>query len=187
MRTLIHSFKMNPLVCLLALFLVATAASQTPSPSVQKRVAPDAYGRVPAAIRAALKTQHCELPETQHWDETQLNIVRGHFGDAAQSDWAAICIAPDGSTHELVFWGKSAPCPAEIRHGWALQGHFPTGEAGSLYLLKAPPSQITAYRKFFGDPHTNSVIHDGVEVGGDGASLIYYCHRGRWLELQGND
>ncbi len=185
---LTHRFKMNQIVWLLALFLIATAAApQQVSPSVQKRVSPDAYGRASATIRAALKTQHCELPETQHWDETQLNIVRGHFGDSTQSDWAAICIAPDGFTHALVFWGKSAPCPAEIRHGWALQGRFPPGEAGSLYLLNAPPSQIAAYRKFFGDPHTNSVVHDGVEVGGDEASLIYYCHRGRWLELQGND
>jgi hypothetical protein len=53
----------------LALFLVATAGTaQTPSPNVQQRVSPDAYGRAPAAIGAALKKQHCELPETQHWD-----------------------------------------------------------------------------------------------------------------------
>jgi hypothetical protein len=61
-----------------------------------------------------------------------------------------------------------------------LQKNSP-GQAGSLYLLKA------AYRRFFGDPHTNPVLHDGVEIGGDEASLIYYCHNGRWLELQGND
>jgi hypothetical protein len=51
----------------------------------------------------------------------------------------------------------------------------------------APPSQITAYRKFFSDSHTISILHDFVEIGGDEASLIYYCHYGRWLELQGND
>jgi len=148
--TVVRFIKRSQLVWLLALFLVATAAPQTPaSPSEQKRVSPDAYGRAPAAIRAALKKQHCELPETQHWDETQLNIVQGHFADSAQNDWAAICIAPDGSMRALVFWGKSAPCPAEIRHGWSLKGRFPPGQAGSLYLLKAPPSQITAYRKFF--------------------------------------
>jgi hypothetical protein len=87
----------------------------------------------------------------------------------------------------VVFWGKSAPCPAEINAGRALQSHFPPGEAGSLYLLAAPAKQILAYRKFFEDAHGNPVTHEGVEVGGEKASIIYYCYRGRWLELSGND
>jgi len=186
--TVVRFTKRNQVVWLLALFLISTAtAQQSPLPPPQKRVSPDAYGRAPVAIRAALKKQQCELPETQHWDETQLNIVQGHFGNSTQNDWAAICIAPDGSMRALVFWGKSAPCPAEIRQGWSLKGRFPPGQAGSLYLLKAPPGQITAYREFFGDSHTNPILHDGVEIGGDEASLIYYCHKGRWLELAGND
>jgi hypothetical protein len=104
--TVVRFIKRNQLVWLLTLLLVARAAPQTPSsPSAQKRVSPGAYGRAPAAIRAALKKQQCELPEPQHWNQTQLNIVQGHFGDSAQNDWAAICIAPDGSTA----CGKSRP------------------------------------------------------------------------------
>jgi hypothetical protein len=172
----------------LSLFLFAAVAlAQTPSQNVQKRVSSDAYTAAPATIRADLKRQHCELPETQHWEQTRLNIVPGHFGDRAQNDWAAICIASDGSTRVVVFWGKLAPCPAEIRDGWALRTHFPAGEAGSIYLLAAPAKQILEYRKFFGDAHDNPVIHEGIEVGGDEASIIYYCHQGKWLELQGND
>ena len=172
----------------LTLFLVTVAdMPQTASQDVQKRVSPDAYSSAPASIRTALKRQNCELPETQHWDQTRLNIVSGHFGDRAQTDWAAICIAPDGSTRALVFWGKSAPCPSKIDHGWALKSRFPPGKAGSLYLLAAPAKQILSYRKFFDDARGNPVTHEGVEVGGDEASIIYYCYRGQWLELQGND
>ena len=168
----------------LALMCLA-AAPQTDVP--QKRVSPDAYVRVPQKIRGELKRRNCELPETQHWDNTRLNIVSGQFGEAKQQDWAAICIAPDGTTRALVFWGKVAPCPAEISDGWALQDHFPPGQAGSLYLLAQSRAQILEYRKFFGDDKTNPVTHQGVEVGGDKASIIYYCYRGRWLELQGAD
>ena len=184
-----HPFRWRrPFNHVLALFLVAIAGrAQTPPPNVQHRVSPDAYDRAPAAIRAVLKKRNCELPETQHWDNTQLNIVRGHFANAAQSDWAAICIAADGTTSALIFWSKPAACPAEIHHGWALNGHFPPGQAGSLYLLKAPPNQILTYRKFFGDSRRNPVIHDGVEIGGEEASIIYYCYHGRWFDLQGND
>jgi hypothetical protein len=90
----------------LSLFLFATPAlPQQPSKDIQKRVSPDAYSSAPATVRAALKRQHCELPETQHWDQTRLNVVSGHFGDGSQTDWAAICIASDGSTRVLVFWG----------------------------------------------------------------------------------
>jgi hypothetical protein len=180
---------MNPIRYLtLILFLLAAAASaQTPSQDVQKRVSPDVYTAAPPAVRAELKKQHCELPQTQHWDQTRLNIVSGHFADRSQNDWAAICMGSDGSTRVLVFWGKAARCPAEIRNGWALQGHFKPGEAGSLYMLAAQAKQILEYRKFFGDPHDNQVVHEGIEVGGDEASLIYYCHQGKWLELQGND
>jgi len=181
---------MNPIrsfSLILLLLFAAVASAQTPSQDVQKRVSPDAYTAAPPTIRAELKKQHCELPEVQHWDQTRLNIVPGHFGDRLQNDWAAICIGSNGSTHVIVFWGKSAPCPAEIHDGWALQGHFKAGEAGSLYLLTAQANQILEYRKFFGDPHENPVIHEGIEVGGDEASLIYYCHQGKWLELQGND
>ncbi len=59
----------------LTLFLFTTAAlPQTPSQNVQKRVSPDAYSGAPTTVRAALERQHCELPETQHWDQTRLNV-----------------------------------------------------------------------------------------------------------------
>ena len=65
----------------LTMFLLATATlPQTLSQDVQMRVSPDVYRSAPATIRAALKKQGCELPETQQWDETRLNIVSGHFG-----------------------------------------------------------------------------------------------------------
>lgn len=177
---------MRPIcVLLIAAASLGQASSDLDVPD--KRVPPGAYKNAPAMVRAALEQRHCELPETQHWDRTQLNIVSGHFASAAQLDWAAICILPDGSTRALIFWGKGSPCPAEIHHGWALESRFPEGQAGSLYLLRQEPKQILEYRKFFGDANTNRVVHDGVEVGNEHASLIYYCDKGRWLELQGSD
>src|SRR5258708_35443409 len=157
----------------LILLLVTTAAGpQTPSQNVQKRVSPRAFGSARASIRAASKRQNCELPETQHWDRTRLNVVSGHFGDRAQTDWAAICIAPDGSTRVLVFWKKSAPCPAEIHHGWALKSRFPPGEAGSLYLLAAPAKQILAYRKIFDDGRGEPPAPERGQGGGRGGPMI---------------
>lgn len=170
-------------IALIFLLSVELLAQDKP----QKRVSPDTYARVPATIRSELKKRNCELPETKNWEGTLLNVVQGHFADAHQTDWAAICILPDGSTRALMLWGKAASCPPEIHSGWALNEHFPPGEAGSLYLRKAPPKDILAFREAFGEPNQTPVTHDGVEVGGDKASLIYYCENGKWLELQGND
>lgn len=172
-----------------ALSCAALAQSSSAPDAPQKRVSPNAYKTAPLEIRAALIRRHCELPETQHWEKTQLNLVSGHFATNRQTDWAAICILPDGTTLALLFWGRRGPppCPSEISKGWALHGKFKPGEAGSLYLLRQDAKQILVYRKFFGDARSNPVTHDGVEIGGEEASLIYYCYGGKWLELQGND
>jgi hypothetical protein len=170
----------------LALFLVV-AISAIAQGQTQKRVSPDAYASVPAPIREELKKRGCELPETQNWDQTRLNIVQGQFSSNAQKDWVAICIAPDGTIRGLIFWANSAPCSSEITSGWPMKSRLPPGSAGSLYLLRADRQQILSYRKFFGDKSENPVVHDGVEVGGEEASMIYYYHKGKWLELMGND
>jgi hypothetical protein len=102
---------------------------QGSSQNIRKRGSPDAYTTAPPAIRAKLKKQRCELPETQQWEQARLNVVASRFGERALSDWSSLCIALDGSTGVLIFWGKSAPCPAEFHSGWALQSHFPPREA----------------------------------------------------------
>jgi len=167
----------------LALVVAISAIAQA---QTQKRVSPDAYASVPSTIREELKKRHCELPETQHWDQTRLNIVQGQFAGDAQ-DWAAICIAPEGTIRALIFWAEAAPCSSEITSGWPMKSHFPPGSAGSLYLLRADREQILSYRKFFADKNKNLVVHDGVEIGGEEASMIYYCYQGKWLELTAND
>jgi hypothetical protein len=139
----------------LTLFLFATLAlPQGPSQNVQKRVSPEAYTAAPATIRAELKRQRCELPETQHWDETRLNIVPGHFGERTQNDWAAICIASDGSAHVLVFWGKLAPCPAEIRDGWALRTSGPE----KLEVSTCLPHRLNKFSNTANSLRTRTII-----------------------------
>lgn len=170
-----------------AVLLLTTVALPQNSTETQKRVSPDEYSSAPAKVRERLKRDHCELPETQHREDTKLNIVPGHFASREQLDWAALCIAQDGAVHVIVFWGKTSPCADRINGGWPLQTHLAAGEAGSLYLLAAPRKQILDYRKFFGDTNNNPVTHEGIEVGDDKASLIYYCYDGKWLELQGSD
>lgn len=138
-------------------------------------------------MRVFLEQRHCQLPETKNYDARHpMNVVSGHFAGVDQTDWAALCIIKDRA-RVLMLWGGTTRCTDEIHNGWPLEHAFSREPAGGLLLMPIGPKQILAYRKFFGDDHINQINHQGIEVGDEQASLIYYCDGKNWLELQGND
>lgn len=171
-----------------AFFIGQQAPNQGDLPhNPQKLVSPAEYRNIPKEVRVFLEQRHCQLPEIKNYDEGhQMNVVSGHFAQADQTDWAALCIVNDRA-RVVVLWSSKTACSDKIHSGWPLQGAFSQEPAGGLFLLPVSAKQILAYRKFFGDPHTNDISHQGIEVGDDQASLIYYCDEKNWLELQGND
>ena len=170
-----------------AFYVGQQAPNQSDQPhNPQKLVSPAEYRDIPKEVRVFLEQRHCQLPEIKNYDGHPFNVVSGHFAQADQTDWAALCIVNDRA-RVVVLWGSKTGCSDEIHSGWPLQGAFSREPAGGLYLMPVSAKQILAYRKFFGDNHTNNVNHQGIEVGDDGASLIYYCDGKNWLELQGND
>lgn len=162
--------------------------SQSDQPhNPQKLVSPAEYRKVPQRVRVFLEQRHCQLPETQNYDRGHpSNVVPGHFARANQTDWAALCVVKDRA-RVLVLWGAKTSCSDEIHSGWPLEYPFSREPAGGLFLGPVGPKEIVAYRRFFGDSHTNDINHQGIEVGDEQASLIYYCDGKNWLELQGND
>ncbi|SRR6266852_2266891 len=174
---------------LIAGFLIG---QQTPNQSEQtgnpqKLVSPSEYGNIPKEVRALLLERHCQLPEAAKYEDSHaMNVVSGHFAREDQTDWAALCIVKD-QARVVVLWGGKTVCSDEIRSGWPLEHAFSKEPAGGLFLMGVGPKQILAHRKFFGDKHTNDISHEGIEVGDEQASLIYYCDGRGWLELQGTD
>ena len=176
---------------MLSVILLLTLGVKTQNPTgephnPQKLVSPSQFGNIPRDVRIFLERRHCQLPETKNYDRHPLNVVSGHFAHADQTDWAALCIVKD-QPRLVVLWGGKQGCSDEIHSGWPLEHAFSREPAGGLYLMPVGPKQILAYRKFFGDPHTNDINHEGIEVGDEQASLIYYCDAQKWVELQGND
>ena len=153
----------------------------------QKLASPAEYRNIPKEVRVFLQQRHCQVPEPPNYDnENPVNVVPGHFAQADQTDWTALCIVKD-QPRVVVLWGGKTSCSDEIHSGWPLEHAFSTEPAGGLLLSAAGAKEIMAYRKFFGDEHTNDINHEGIEVGDEQASLIYYCDGKHWLELQGND
>lgn len=170
----------------LILIVLAFATGLSAVPKTSEPAQKSASGhdhRAPAFIGSALKRHGCKLPKVG----SRVYIVSGQFGDAKQLDWAALCLTSDGVVRVLVFWATAAPCSATIQKGWPLQRRVSPVESLDMYIQAQSQRQMLAYRTFFGDNQTVPVTHKGIEVGDEHASLIYYCHGGQWLELQGAD
>lgn len=153
----------------------------------QKLVPPSAYHNIPAGVRVALQQHGCRLPEGQTSDGEPINVISGHFASRKQNDWAALCVIGDQAEVFVSWGGKARACPAEIHSGWPLQGKFSAEPAGGLFLRKASPQLILRYRQQFPTGPAPPVTHEGLEVGDEQASLVYYCDAGKWVELRGND
>lgn len=169
----------------IAILLPLTAQNQSATP--QKLASPAAYPYIPKALRAALDKRGCQLPQLDKYNaKNPANAVSGHFFNSTQTDWAALCIIND-RPRVIVVWGGKTACNEEITTGWPLEVSFAHEPGGGLFLAKASAKIILDYRKFFGDTNTSPVTHEGINVGDEHASLIYYCDGKNWLQLQGDD
>jgi len=178
------------LASLVAVPIARTGASQADKAvNPQKIVSPSAYTRLPIQIRNKLQAHGCYLPETQSLDNgaEPINVVSGHFAGKDQIDWAAACIIRDRPQIFILWERKPSACPAEIHSGWPLKENFSSEPAGGIFLRKATPRRILNYRQAFPEGPKPAIAHDGLEVGDEQASLIFYCKAGSWLELRGND
>ena len=182
---------MKAIFILSSLLLVGgTGAQQTEKPvNPQKLVPPSSYTRVPAQIRNKLQAHGCYLPEIQSVDNgaEAINVISGHFGGQGEMDWAAVCVIRDRAQILLMWSRKPAACPPEIHSGWPLKENFSAEPAGGIFLRRATTQRILSYRRAFPEGPTPAVAHDGLEVGDEQASLIFYCDAGKWLQLRGND
>ena len=177
------------IVAALAILLALPLTAQNQDTNPQKLVSPATYTYIPKPLRAALDKRGCRLPELATYDgKTRMNAVSGHFLNSTQIDWAALCIVNDHPRIVVLWGGTTKPaCSSEISTGWPLEQSFAHEAGGGLFLARASTKAILEYRKFFGDTNTNPVAHEGINVGDEKASLIYYCDGKNWLQLQGDD
>ncbi|HEU5411998.1 MAG TPA: hypothetical protein VFU57_13330 [Candidatus Acidoferrales bacterium] len=182
---------MKPLCILVAfaIFLAVPIAAQNQDTTPQKLVPPSAYTYIPKTLRAALDKRGCQLPQLAQYEaKDPWNAASGHFLNSTQTDWAALCIVNDRPRVVVVWGAQGKPaCPDEITSGWPLEQSFAHEAGGGLFLAKANAKLILDYRKFFGDTNANPVTHEGINIGDEKASLIYYCDGKSWLQLQGDD
>jgi len=152
------------------------------------RVDPDALLTLPGSVRTELKRRGCTIPQTEH--TSTRNVVRGHFTTPARTDWAVLCSRQRISTI-LVFRGGSTTQVDELGtepDSMYLQTIDGKGTIGySRSLTVATPAAIGERGQDDGEPRP-PLSHDGIEDAFEGkASLIWYWHDGKWLQLAGAD
>ena len=150
------------------------------------RLDPDAFATLPVKVRTELKRRGCTIPQTEY----ARNVVRGRFTNPARTDWAVLCSRQRIST-SLVFRGgltidiDELGTEPDSMYLQTIDGKGTIGYSRSLNV--ATPAAIRERGQDDGEPRP-PLSHDGIEDAFEGkASLIWYWHDGKWLQLAGAD
>jgi hypothetical protein len=169
---------------LIAITITAWAQSAPSGETERKysigRLPPTAFPELPKNLVAELKRRGCSIP--QPYTNQKANVIRGAFAKPGQTDWGVLCSAK-GFSSILVFWNGSERNPAEI-------AKWQEPDATVIYDHFINPVSrkfIMDHYRAYGGPKPPPIDHQGIESGGEKASVVLYYYRGKWLKLQGAD
>jgi hypothetical protein len=147
--------------------------------SYELRVYPlDSFPHVPAEINAALQAVDCGFIAQTYTSRKPGNVTSGQFAAPGQNDWAALCYR-NGRTELTVVWGGGAKCSSRLNNWPASSDRF---------IAQATMEDILTHAERYGGPQPPARDHDGIHEGvAEKASTIFFCHEGKWHELQGAD
>ncbi len=180
-----------PTMLTLALFQGGLPTSQQWEKAERQipRRSPSAFKQLPSSIVKQLEARGCTIPQVGGVSGLH-NVIRGEFAARGQTAWAVLC-SKGGKSVIWVFWNKPSRCPRELAPMEDI--HFlETGVSGQIeYSRGIRPvgkDYILKHYEAYGGPKPPTVEHQGIEdyfVGK--ASVIWYCYRGKWLQLTGAD
>lgn len=184
--------------CLTLLVALAAMACGTPdvesdtvraSPAPSRQLPPSAFAELPAGIVDDLTARGCSIPQS-YPDSTPHNVVRGRFGLGDQSDIAALCLR-DTTSVILVYRGALADSVVELAPRPHLQAELSDTSSGFTFpraIGLADSAFIQSRFERYGGPRPPVLDHLGInDIFVGKASVVWYWHRGQWLQLQGSD
>jgi hypothetical protein len=172
--------------------LVGLGAAQ--SDSVMPRRAPRSFKQLPPIVQETLVAEGCTIPEAGFSSRISSNVIQGAFATSGQLDWAVLCAKGKRASIRVFWGGPAAPCPATLEEYDNENAIVLDGRDGPWYsriLSVGSPARIREahgrYGQEAGVTLPSKLTHDGIEDGTEKASLILYCHEGKWLRLVGAD
>lgn len=177
---------MRPLLVALA---TAVAAAATFAETGVVYRSPESYRELPSSIVAALTKEGCRIPQgTIEGKVVATNVISGSFAAQGQTDWAALC-AKHGRQYIRVFWGGPAHCPSRIDKGTLMsEAEIEQGLEFDRAIDTVDQKFIRDHYEAYGGPKPPQIFHLGINYEFlEKASVVHYCHQGRWQELTGAD
>jgi len=155
-----------------------------------RRLRPAAFPVLPGLVRVELERRGCTMPQDATNPEKH-NVIRGQFARRGQFDWAVLC-SVKGASSILVFWNGSAKAPASIAPSEDSRWVQSLGQGKSGYSRRIAAVGraviLSHYHAYGGQKPPSPLDHQGIDDAFVGkASVTYYFHRGKWLQLTGAD
>jgi len=158
-----------------------------------RRVSPDVFLNLPPAIRTALRSRGCLVPQQTFTNDAGAqphNVIKGEFFEKGRAAWAVLCSVRESSSI-LVFRDASDQQPDELaaeEDKNQLQGADKERIAYSREIQPVGRKYIVDRARGNGEPEPPPIDHQGINDEFVGkASTVYYWYRGKWLTLSGDD
>lgn len=178
----------------LAFLVAASLGRQLPSPEAwaradanTRRLAPSELSDLSQPLRADLERRGCTIPQA-YTGRRPHNVVQGSFRAGGKADVAVLCSRKRTSTI-VVFWGGDTANASEIaaRPDADFLQVVASGQIGFCRVIAtASPEHIREQYRRYGGALPSSLPHDGIsDMFIEKASVVWYWHDGRWLQLAG--
>jgi len=154
-----------------------------------RRLAPSEFTDLPQPVRAELDRRGCTVPQV-HTSGRPHNVIRGAFRSAGQRDVAVLCSRARTSAI-LVFWAGDPRNVSEIAakpDAEFLQLDEPGHIGFSRAISVASADSIREHHRRYGGSEPPLLTHAGIDDAFvEKASVVWYWHQGKWLQLTGAD
>jgi hypothetical protein len=151
------------------------------------RLGPEEFPELPRSIQSELRRRGCSIPQPFTNGRRQ-NVIRGSFIRSGQVDWAALCSRQRASAI-LVFVNSDPRLVEELASRLDadyLQAIDTTRIGYSRTISVALVEYIRQHRERYGGPKLPQLTHAGInDAFVEKASVVWYWHRGSWLQLTG--
>jgi hypothetical protein len=162
-----------------ALFLAIACISM--GQEIIRQAAVSEFPQLPSVVRRDLQMRGCTVPQPPASRELG-NVIRGHFYNARDTDWAVLCeLRTRSQSMVLVYRGGSSSRPTELEK---------QSSEHSCWRQIRPTAKtfIMEHYKAYGGPKPPPIDHQGIDVEiCESASTVSYFYQNRWLTLTGSD
>ncbi len=154
-----------------------------------RRLPVSAFPQLPPAVAGVLRARNCRVPQPSP-EGAPRNVIRGEFFAKGEAGWAVLCSVND-STALLAFRNDRDTNPdvlltSEDRSYVQLLGNDRI--VYSREITAADRAFILRHYRAYGGPEPPPIDHHGIDDAFlEKASITWYFHKGKWLQLQGAD